>query len=32
MVFAAMHFVAFWHKADMPIGVANVRIRGNSGH
>jgi hypothetical protein len=32
MVFSAMHFVAFWHKADIPIRLRNVRFWGQSGH
>jgi hypothetical protein len=24
--------VRFWHKADMPIALLNVRFRGQSGH
>jgi hypothetical protein len=26
--FAAMHFVCFWHKADVPVAITNVRFRG----
>jgi hypothetical protein len=25
-------YVRFWHKADMPFVLTNVRFRGNSGH
>ena len=28
----AMGNVRFWHKADMPITLRNVRFRGQSGH
>jgi len=30
--FAAAQKVRFWHKADVPITLANVCFRGNSGH
>jgi hypothetical protein len=27
-----LHFVAFWHKADIHLSPGNVRYWGNSGH
>ena len=32
MILSHKHDVGFWHKADMPIALANVRFVENSEH